>query len=392
MTRIYFGDEPEANATDPVLASIADPVHRATLVTNGPTAGTGTDNVASGRARDGLLRCLSCGGGLVRTDPGPGAPRRLRSVRRRVARGDARGRSRARPQPERVPASSGTSHAEAIERRRDERFDVPALSRAAADSGNPVVPFGRGAYAGVVGGPSGRPTSPPGGDEPGHPGHGDDAGAPPGGARPGHPRQTSTPPSDAAAYLGDAHREGRHGRADTAAGGPDDVRGEGGGLRLTGLTTLRPSDWPPSARAPRGPLAGGSGTLWPRSGETSRRSSGRWPQDVSLAEPVEPVGPRSGRGSRISQAPSARARRPSRSRLDPGPARADQIGEVGDLPRRRVSGSSTPPTSEIRWRPSRHGPVPPPRRRSWSQSCWSRPAAAVTVNGRPGRGTRSGVP
>lgn len=32
VTRIYFGDEPAANAADPVLGSIADPAARATLV------------------------------------------------------------------------------------------------------------------------------------------------------------------------------------------------------------------------------------------------------------------------------------------------------------------------------------------------------------------------
>jgi protocatechuate 3,4-dioxygenase, alpha subunit len=38
VTRIYFGDEPEANAADPVLAGIADPVARATLIAR-PEAG-----------------------------------------------------------------------------------------------------------------------------------------------------------------------------------------------------------------------------------------------------------------------------------------------------------------------------------------------------------------
>jgi protocatechuate 3,4-dioxygenase alpha subunit len=32
VTRIYFSDEPAANAEDPVLASITDPRRRATLV------------------------------------------------------------------------------------------------------------------------------------------------------------------------------------------------------------------------------------------------------------------------------------------------------------------------------------------------------------------------
>jgi protocatechuate 3,4-dioxygenase alpha subunit len=32
VTRIYFPDEPDANAADPVLASIADPARRATLI------------------------------------------------------------------------------------------------------------------------------------------------------------------------------------------------------------------------------------------------------------------------------------------------------------------------------------------------------------------------
>jgi protocatechuate 3,4-dioxygenase, alpha subunit len=32
VTRLYFPDEVEANATDPVLARIADPDNRATLV------------------------------------------------------------------------------------------------------------------------------------------------------------------------------------------------------------------------------------------------------------------------------------------------------------------------------------------------------------------------
>jgi protocatechuate 3,4-dioxygenase, alpha subunit len=32
VTRIYFADEEEANATDPVLAAIVDPVRRATLI------------------------------------------------------------------------------------------------------------------------------------------------------------------------------------------------------------------------------------------------------------------------------------------------------------------------------------------------------------------------
>ena len=32
VTRIYFPDEPEANAADPLLSSIADPAARATLI------------------------------------------------------------------------------------------------------------------------------------------------------------------------------------------------------------------------------------------------------------------------------------------------------------------------------------------------------------------------
>ena len=32
VTRIYFADEPEANATDPLLSAIADPAARATLI------------------------------------------------------------------------------------------------------------------------------------------------------------------------------------------------------------------------------------------------------------------------------------------------------------------------------------------------------------------------
>jgi len=41
VTRIYFSDESDANAADPVLASIADPARRATLIAAaGPSAGT----------------------------------------------------------------------------------------------------------------------------------------------------------------------------------------------------------------------------------------------------------------------------------------------------------------------------------------------------------------
>jgi protocatechuate 3,4-dioxygenase alpha subunit len=32
ITRIYLADQPEANAADPVLASIGDPARRATLI------------------------------------------------------------------------------------------------------------------------------------------------------------------------------------------------------------------------------------------------------------------------------------------------------------------------------------------------------------------------
>jgi protocatechuate 3,4-dioxygenase, alpha subunit len=39
VTRIYFSDEPEANDADPVLASIADPDRRATLVATVETGG-----------------------------------------------------------------------------------------------------------------------------------------------------------------------------------------------------------------------------------------------------------------------------------------------------------------------------------------------------------------
>ncbi|MEO6396039.1 MAG: protocatechuate 3,4-dioxygenase subunit alpha [Devosia sp.] len=38
-TRLYFGDEAEANATDPVLAQIADPARRATLIASPSDAG-----------------------------------------------------------------------------------------------------------------------------------------------------------------------------------------------------------------------------------------------------------------------------------------------------------------------------------------------------------------
>jgi protocatechuate 3,4-dioxygenase alpha subunit len=37
VTRIYFPDEQEANAADPVLAAIADPDRRATLVATAET-------------------------------------------------------------------------------------------------------------------------------------------------------------------------------------------------------------------------------------------------------------------------------------------------------------------------------------------------------------------
>ncbi len=52
VTRIYFADEAEANAADPVLASVADPARRATLIAaragdGGGTAGDG----ACGRFR-----------------------------------------------------------------------------------------------------------------------------------------------------------------------------------------------------------------------------------------------------------------------------------------------------------------------------------------------------
>jgi protocatechuate 3,4-dioxygenase alpha subunit len=39
VTRIYFPDEQEANAADPVLAAIADPDRRATLVATVETGG-----------------------------------------------------------------------------------------------------------------------------------------------------------------------------------------------------------------------------------------------------------------------------------------------------------------------------------------------------------------
>ncbi len=39
VTRIYFADEAEANAADPVLASITDPQRRATLIAEPPHGG-----------------------------------------------------------------------------------------------------------------------------------------------------------------------------------------------------------------------------------------------------------------------------------------------------------------------------------------------------------------
>ena len=41
VTRIYFSDEPEANAADPVLSSIADSDRRATLIAVRPADGAG---------------------------------------------------------------------------------------------------------------------------------------------------------------------------------------------------------------------------------------------------------------------------------------------------------------------------------------------------------------
>jgi protocatechuate 3,4-dioxygenase, alpha subunit len=43
VTRIYFPDEPDANASDPVLSSIADPAARATLVAEPADDGYGFD-------------------------------------------------------------------------------------------------------------------------------------------------------------------------------------------------------------------------------------------------------------------------------------------------------------------------------------------------------------
>lgn len=40
VTRIYFDDEPRANASDPVLAAIADPAIRSTLIASSETGGT----------------------------------------------------------------------------------------------------------------------------------------------------------------------------------------------------------------------------------------------------------------------------------------------------------------------------------------------------------------
>jgi protocatechuate 3,4-dioxygenase alpha subunit len=42
VTRIYFPDEAEANAADPVLASIADPSRRSTLIAVSDSGGPGT--------------------------------------------------------------------------------------------------------------------------------------------------------------------------------------------------------------------------------------------------------------------------------------------------------------------------------------------------------------
>ncbi len=58
VTRIYFDDEAAANAADTVLASIADPAARATLVARSTADGYRFDIRLRGERRNGLLRCL----------------------------------------------------------------------------------------------------------------------------------------------------------------------------------------------------------------------------------------------------------------------------------------------------------------------------------------------
>ena len=58
VTRIYFADEPEANAADPVLASVPAE-RRATLLAQPIDGGYRFDIRFQGAARDGLLRRLS---------------------------------------------------------------------------------------------------------------------------------------------------------------------------------------------------------------------------------------------------------------------------------------------------------------------------------------------
>ncbi len=51
VTRIYFADEPDPNASDPVLSQVSDAGRRSTLIADRPTTGTGSTSVSRGNVK-----------------------------------------------------------------------------------------------------------------------------------------------------------------------------------------------------------------------------------------------------------------------------------------------------------------------------------------------------
>ena len=135
VTRIYFGDEPAANAADPLLARAgrraAGDAHRGAA----PTAATSSTSTSRASAR--RRSCASDGSALrpaLRARPAPRG-----GVRARLGGGDAGGRGGARGGGGgggRDPRGGGRG-----DRRRRRRIDPAALGEAAVASGTPVVPL-----------------------------------------------------------------------------------------------------------------------------------------------------------------------------------------------------------------------------------------------------------
>ena len=209
VTRLYFADEAEANAEDPVLRALPADAARRRCSPSRRRGRLPPRRRAAGRRRDGLLPCLTPGGlfdGVLARGPVAGDGRTT-GLAARAARGRGGARARRRRRSGLVPPGGRAADRRGL--RATARASTSRRSGATRPpAGNPVVPLVRALERGRR--PRGRAARAPGRDQPGRHGHRDGARraararrcspptcAPPrdaaAGARRGAPRHASSP-------------------------------------------------------------------------------------------------------------------------------------------------------------------------------------------------------